>query len=136
MIFLCSIIIAEEPSKENFSGIHDQKPKITAYTYYVMMREFLYISCFLYWVMDLKTIKECLVFCDDCNYPYDSFYIYGFFTAAADDQILATLKKLLRKGNKQKLINFLLKIYNEYEMDCPRCHKYCGWHQFEKLSVV
>jgi hypothetical protein len=116
----------------NVSASQDLKPVNTAYTYYVWMREFLYTNCFLFWVIDHEKINESVIYCNACNYFVGSFYTYGFFMGAADDQVLAKLKKLLRKGNKQQIINFLLKLYNEREMNCSRCHKYCGWHQADK----
>lgn len=111
---------------------HNLKPVNTAYTYYVWMRESLYLSCFLYWVIDQKTIDESVIYCKSCNYHIGCFYTYGFFMGAADDQILKKLKRLMYKGSKKSITQFLLKLHVDKQTECPKCGKYGDWYVLDQ----
>ncbi|MFA5999194.1 MAG: hypothetical protein WC747_04215 [Candidatus Babeliales bacterium] len=140
---------SENNLENNFESVHSEKfsennsqcmyvanKHLTPYSFYFLTKQFLYLTCFLYWIIDLQKIKECLVCCDACNNCLDCFYTYGFFSSAADKKAIKTLQKLMRIGNKKRLISFLVKLYNAKSMTCNRCGTFSGWHGPNQNSVA
>ena len=126
---ICFFMMA---AQVNGQGSQSLKPVNTAYTYYVWMRESLYMSCFLYWVIDQKKIDESVIYCKSCNYHIGCFYTYGFFMGAADDQVLKKLKRLMYKGSKQSIVQFLLKLHVEKQTECPKCGQCGDWYALDQ----
>jgi hypothetical protein len=132
LIFLSVFIIIPQVYTQN---VAEQKPINTPYTYYVWMKEFLYVSCYLYWVIDFKKISNYVICCTECNYPINCLYTYGFYTGAADNQVLTDLKKVMRKGSKELIIKFLLKLHTEKQTECPKCGKCGSWQDLNRQSL-
>lgn len=93
-----------------------------------MVREFLYVTCFLFWAADKKKVEDSVIYCKNCKYPVTYFYTYGFYASAADDKVVNKLKQLMRTGSSESVVKYLLHLHNEKQTVCPKCGQYAEWY--------
>lgn len=104
------------------------KNKLSFYGSCLLLKELIlaYIST-PFW-LDYEKVKDCNVYCDQCEYKMNIAESIGHFASYARSDIVAKLKRLLYKANVDQINQYLLKINMQEEQECVKCRDFCGWH--------